>query len=170
MEKLLDKLSSYNILNNLIPGSIFCYLLQYVCEIDIHSDSVIENLFLYYFVGMIISRLGSIVLEPIVIKLGIVRYAKYKDYITASSIDKKIDVLLEITNLYRTTAAGVLLVILVKLHTLKAKQIYLISVATPYLAAIMLFALFLLSYRKQAKYFKSRVDKVFQEGDGAKKG
>ena len=67
---------------------------------------------------MIISRLGSIVLEPIVIKLGIVRYAKYKDYITASSIDKKIDVLLEITNLYRTTAAGVLLVILVKLHTL----------------------------------------------------
>ena len=144
--------------------------MQYVCEIDIHSDSVIENLFLYYFVGMIISRLGSIVLEPIVIKLGIVRYAKYKDYITASSIDKKIDVLLEITNLYRTTAAGVLLVILVKLHTLKAKQIYLISVATPYLAAIMLFALFLLSYRKQAKYFKSRVDKVFQEGDGAKKG
>ena len=64
IESLLEKLSSYNLLNNLLPGAIFCYLLKTIVNIDI-SNNIVEDLFVYYFIGMIISRIGSIIIEPI---------------------------------------------------------------------------------------------------------
>jgi hypothetical protein len=162
LEKLLDKLSSYNILNNLIPGSIFCYLLRYVNGIDLLSDSVIENLFIYYFIGMVISRFGSLLVEPIAIKTGLVNYVDYTDYLLACKTDGKIDTLLETNNLYRTMSASGLLIIITSVYLFVEQQISSLSDATPYLVAIFLLLLFLLSFRKQSTYIKKRVEHVVQ--------
>lgn len=49
MEKLIEKLDSYSILNNLLPGAVFAYLFEYIFEVDIVRDGIVENLFIYYF-------------------------------------------------------------------------------------------------------------------------
>jgi hypothetical protein len=54
-------------------------MLSYINGIDVLSSSAIELLFIYYFAGVIISRFGSIVVEPISIKLGVVKYASHHD-------------------------------------------------------------------------------------------
>ncbi len=45
MEKFFEQLTSYNILNNLLPGAIFCYILKYFLNIDIIANSLIGDLF-----------------------------------------------------------------------------------------------------------------------------
>lgn len=168
MDKLLDKLSSYNILNNLIPGSIFCYLVQYINDIDLLTDSVVENLFVYYFAGMVISRLGSLIVEPFAKRIGIINYADYNDYLSASKADVKIDPLLETNNLYRTISAGSLLIIVASIYLFAEQKICLLSNVTPYIVVVLLLLLFLLSYRKQTDYIRKRVEyavRTEQEGN-----
>jgi len=162
LDKFLDKLSSYNILNNLIPGSIFCFILQYINGLDLLSDNIIENIFLYYFFGMVISRFGSVVVEPLLKKIGFISYADYNKYLTASKTDVKIDVLLETNNLYRTISASGMMIIIISIYLYVEQQIYIISYATPYLIAVILLLLFLFSFRKQTTYIKNRVEHLAQ--------
>lgn len=160
MDNYFGKLSSYNILNNLIPGSIFCYLLQYINGIDLQSNSVLQDLFIYYFVGMLINRLGSLILEPFAKMVGLVNYVDYTDYLMATKIDGKIDILLETNNLYRTISAGIFLIILVSIYAFAERQISILPYVTPYLVVIVLLLIFLFSYRKQSTYIKKRVEHV----------
>ena len=102
MEKLIEKLDSYSILNNLLPGAVFAYLFEYIFEVDIVRDGIVENLFIYYFIGMIVSRIGSLAVEPLCKKIKWVKYADYSSYIKASRKDDKIDVLSEVNNSFRT--------------------------------------------------------------------
>jgi hypothetical protein len=130
--------------------------------------NTIELLFVYYFVGMVISRLGSLVVEPLSIKLGVVKYADYPEYIAASKKDGLIVTLLETSNLYRTIAAGGLLTVLIKLYIVAEQRTWFLLNARPYLVGIMLFVLFLLSYRKQTIYIKSRVDHAIKNDNEVK--
>lgn len=38
MEKLIEKLSTYNILNNILPGVVFCFLCSRLCGLSIVND------------------------------------------------------------------------------------------------------------------------------------
>ena len=68
LKQVIDKISSYNILNYLYPGILFCYLLGILFDRDILSDNWTENLIICYFVGMVLSRIGSVIIEPIMKK------------------------------------------------------------------------------------------------------
>lgn len=65
MEKILEKLDSYNILNNLLPGIVLNFLLERIIGVKIVEGNIIEDLFVFYFMGMVVSRFGSLVIEPI---------------------------------------------------------------------------------------------------------
>jgi predicted membrane channel-forming protein YqfA (hemolysin III family) len=81
MKDILDKLSSYNIFNYLLPGTIFVFVLKKFTGFDlIQSDTLIGG-FLYYFIGMIISRCGSVFIEPFLQWTKFVKFEEYKDYI-----------------------------------------------------------------------------------------
>lgn len=73
MEKILaqivEKISSYNIVNNLYPGILFVYVLKIMFGTNLLSNNWVENLIVFYFVGMVLSRIGSIVIELIMKKL-----------------------------------------------------------------------------------------------------
>ena len=56
MEKFIEKLSSYNLLNNMLPGVIFCYLIELLFNVNLIKDDVVSNIFIYYFCGMICSK------------------------------------------------------------------------------------------------------------------
>lgn len=163
MEKIFEKISSYNILNNLLPGATVCFLINYVAGVNIIRASIVDNLFIFYFVGMIISRIGSIVIEPICKKIKFVTYSDYKDYISACKNDVKIETLLEVNNMYRTFFSGCLFVLLVWGYNEVGQRHQILLNIAPEIIVVLLIVLFAFSYRKQTKYIKSRVEKIKSE-------
>ena len=108
MKDLLEKLSSYNIFNYLFPGILVAVLSTAVSSFDLLADDIVVGVFLYYFYGLVVSRIGSLVLEPIMKRIRVVRFAPYADFVAASRIDEKIDMLSEQNNVYRTLASAFL--------------------------------------------------------------
>jgi hypothetical protein len=60
----MEKISSYNIFNNLFPA-LFVYLLERSTKVILSTDDIVKNIVLYYFAGLIIGRVGSIIIEPL---------------------------------------------------------------------------------------------------------
>ena len=164
MEKFLDKLSSYHLLNNLLPGAVFCFLMSIYWDRNILSSNIIENIFIYYFIGIVISRVGSIIIEPICKKCNWVKYADYNQYISASKKDNKLDTLLETNNLFRTMFAMCLILLIGKLYIHICLTIKVIGALEKEIILLGLLLLFAFSYRKQTRYIKKRTEKI-ERGD-----
>jgi hypothetical protein len=65
MKEILDKLSSYNLFNYLLPGIIFVVLASEITRYSFIHDDIVIGAFLYYFIGLVISRFGSLAIEPL---------------------------------------------------------------------------------------------------------
>ncbi len=157
MKEFLEKLSSYNLLNYLIPGAVFVALGRQITKFDLMQSDVILALCTYYFIGMVISRIGSHLLEPLLKKLKLVSFAPYGEYVRASAEDKQLAELSEQNNMYRTMAAMFLSLIVLK--TVEMTCDYW-NVSGGVLALILvpaLFVLFVLSFRKQTTFIAKRV-------------
>ncbi len=81
MEKIIEKMDSYNIFNYLLPGAIFDYMFEILFHMKLVQGNIVKNLFVYYFLGMILSRIGSIIIETICKKIKWVKFADYGDFI-----------------------------------------------------------------------------------------
>lgn len=158
MEKLIEKVDGYNIFNFILPGVIFTYLLKYYIGIDIFQENIIEMIFIYYFIGSIISRIGSIVIEKILIKCKFIKYALYEDYIKANEKDKKIGQLLTINNMYRTICSGFILLIILRIIKELFNKWNLSMGILNTILIITIMLLYLFSYRKQTKYIEKRIE------------
>lgn len=158
LTKLIEKLSSYQILNYLIPGSVFCVLLKHLVGYDIVHFSMVENVIICYFVGMVNSRLGSLILYPILKKTKFIKEVEYPDFVAAEKKDSKVTILSDINNVFRSFANVMLLL----LCALCIKNIDCISNFLigniNWIAIISLFILFLFSIRKQTKFVRDRVE------------
>ena len=102
MKELIDKLSSYNIFNYLLPGTVFAGLGDTITSYSLIQDNILIALFLYYFIGLIISRIGSLTLEPILKWIKFVKFAPYEDFVKASKLGPKIEIFSEQNNMYRS--------------------------------------------------------------------
>lgn len=159
-EAIIEKISRYNLFNYLFPGVLFIILGPSFLGsslLQFFNQNLISSLFLAYFIGMAISRVGSVFVEFILKKIGFIKFAKYGDFLKASKHDAKIEILSEENNIYRTIIS--LLVSLVIAHGFVAIfESYNMSLGTLYITVIIfLLVLFLLSYQKQTKYIKDRV-------------
>lgn len=163
MEKILDKLSSYNLLNNLFPGTIFCYLMNILIGINLLNEDFIVNIFLFYFVGMIVSRIGSVVVEPILRKFKFIIFADYSKYVIASRQDPKIDILSETNNTYRSILGVCITLLICKLYLYLINKITILKDYSSIIIIISIFILFAFAYRKQTSYIKRRVEKINQD-------
>lgn len=143
----------------MLPGSVSVYILNDIVGIDILQKDVVNNLFLFYFVGMVISRIGSLIIEPICIKLRFVTYTNYELFLEACKSDSKIDALLEVNNIYRTFLAGIISILVVWGYKKIAEDIPIMINILPFIVPIFLISLFAISYRKQTNYIRSRVEK-----------
>lgn len=160
MEAFLEKLSSYNILNNLLPGIVYCYLMESLLGNKVVNESLVENIFIYYFIGMIINRIGSVLVEPICKKLKIVKYAEYNKYLDAIKTDEKIEVLLETNNTYRSFVAVLLCVVISKIYLLVCNRLQIGKEVSIIIVLLGLIVLFIFAYRKQTNYIRNRVEKA----------
>jgi len=157
MNELLSKLSSYNIFNYLVPGALFSIAAKRIGIVDLTDPDLATNLLTFYILGLIISRLGSLVIEPAMKKLKLVQYAPYADFIRAAQKDIKIEVLVEVSNTYRTLASAFTALMVGYAAAGFPERI---GLTKPWLTTCILAALalmFLASYRKQSSYIKRRI-------------
>lgn len=158
MKELLGKLSSYNIFNYLFPGVIFVVILPKITQYNFIQNDFIIGAFLYYFIGLVVSRIGSLVIEPILKKMSFVNFAEYNKFIIASKIDSKIEMLSEVNNMYRTICSLLLLEIIFVIYENASTLLSLSPNTGPIILLITIFVLFLFSYKKQTKYITERIE------------
>jgi hypothetical protein len=156
--KLLDKISAYQVVNYIIPGSVLCVLLKHIVGYDIIAFSMIENVIICYFVGLVNSRLGSLILRPILKKCRLVEDAPYDDFVSVEKYDAKLTMLSDINNVFRSFAS-VMLVLLIA-YSIKHIEIIEKYIITNFnwIAILFLLILFVFSIRKQTKFVKDRVE------------
>lgn len=158
MKDIIDKISSYNIFNYLFPGVLFVVIAKYLTDYNFIQEDNLLGAFLYYFIGMVISRFGSVIIEPFLKKINFLKFREYKKYVSASKKDTKIELLSEVNNTYRTLNSMMVLLLLLKLYkTLSTKYGFDTSVSLITLT-ILIFILFIFSYRKQTNYITKRID------------
>jgi hypothetical protein len=75
----IEKISSYNLFNNLLPGVVFCLLADKFFSFSLIQSDIVVGLFFYYFVGLVISRVGSIIVEPLLKNIKIIEFTKYSE-------------------------------------------------------------------------------------------
>ena len=100
MKEFLEKISSYNIFNYLLSGCIFSGLCDKLTSYSLLQNNILIGLFLYYFIGLIISKVGSLTLQPILKMAKFVNFAPYEDYVNASKLDPMIELLSEQNDMY----------------------------------------------------------------------
>lgn len=162
MENILEKLSSYNILNNILPGVVFIFFWDKsfpTMKFALSEDNLISSIFLYYFFGMIISRAGSLFIEPAFKFVKIIRFEPYSRYLQARCIDEKIPELLETDNLFRTMIATFIL-----LFAIRIVYNYIFCPDYIFYKDIFLYIFFAftivfsLAYRKQTQFIVKRIN------------
>ena len=157
MKDLLDKISSYNIFNYLFPGIVFAAIASKFTTYNFLREDLLVGGFAYYFLGLVISRIGSLVVEPLLKKTGIITFSSYENFVRAAKDDAKLEVLSETNNMYRTLVALPLCVGGVCLYDKTEKLFHLSELVTLSVVGVGLLGLFILSYRKQTAYIAKRV-------------
>lgn len=158
MKELLEKISSYNIFTNLFPGILFSILSQYFTNFSFIQSNIAIDLFFYYFIGLILSRIGSLVVEPLLKKLSIIKFLDYKLYIDASKKDPFILTLSETNNTYRTLISLFLTLFLLKLFSYLTNEFPGLKEYQSAVANAVIIILLTLSFKKQTDYISKRIN------------
>ncbi|GGA14064.1 MULTISPECIES: hypothetical protein [Salipiger] len=164
MNDIFNKLSSYNILNYLIPGAVFSVIAERLSLLT-PPNEIMEQLVWFYFLGMVISRLGSTIVEPILKCLGFVVYSNYFDYLAACKADEKMEVMVETSNTYRTIATVFISLLALIFLDSTSERIGFNSALQGEIAIGLLSILFILSFRKQVKFVANRVNHHKKESE-----
>lgn len=154
---ILGKINNYNILNNLIPGAILCVVFKYLVGYDFMSVGTLELIVIFYFAGMINSRVGSLILEPFLKKVKWVTFRDHHSFVEAEQKDKKINSLVEVNNMYRSIISVAFMALLVKLYY-SVEQHWDFGNVSEWVLLVAILVLFAFAYKKQTKYILSRID------------
>lgn len=157
MKEILDRIGTYNIFNFLFPGVVFSALLTKFTPFSLIQDDVLVGAFVYYFIGLVVSRIGSLIIEPILKKTGFISFSSYDEFVNASKKDEKIELLSEINNMYRTFCSLFVCTAIVYCYGLLAARYTALSDVLPIICIIGLLLLFTFSYKKQTRYINSRI-------------
>ena len=78
LKLLIDRLSQYNFLTNILPGSVLCVVLKYMVGYDLFvTGDWYQMGVIFYFVGMVNNRFGSIFVEWVLKETSFVKFASY---------------------------------------------------------------------------------------------
>ncbi|MEE1291331.1 MAG: hypothetical protein UHW86_09915 [Spirochaetota bacterium] len=163
MNELLNKLSEYHFVQSLVPGMIFTYCSKMFYEINFLTDKPIYDFCVILIIGLIISRIGSIIVEPLLKKIKILNFCNYSDYIKASQNDSTIEKLSETNNLYRVIIATFFILIVEKFYFILSEKIVWLADWSYLLLSVLLIVLFVFSYRKQTNFIKQRIKEALDK-------
>lgn len=165
MSDLFGKISSYNLFNYLLSGILFVILVDVFTSYSFAQKDFVVGAFLYYFIGLVISRIGSLFIEPILKWIKFVRFADYADFVSVSKIDSKLEILSEQNNIYRTLIAVFGAVIFLKAFELLRGDFACIAKFQSELLFGFILLLLLFGYRKQTAYITKRIESNLKKQD-----
>lgn len=113
MEQVFGKFNYYDLFGHLLPGVIIGLLLNFILtsttlniSLTFITDSVIINLFIFYFIGLVLNRISAVVIEEPLVKLRVMRKCQYHQIVIAEKEDHKLIQLQAVVISYRTFIAG----------------------------------------------------------------
>ena len=165
MNSILEKLDSYQILTNLLPGAFFVLGTRFFLNLELPTNHISEDVIIYYFMGIIISRIGSLVIEPILKKIGFLKYAPYRDFVNASKANSKIDTLSAANNYVRSLLTSALLFPVIGGLRVLALNCSWFSCNWRWVLLLFIIIIFLFSYKKQTEYIYKRVEAVLSQNN-----
>lgn len=157
MDRLVEKIGSYNIFNNLLPGIIFYSLVSHFTKLTLITGELIYDAFLIYFYGVLISRFGSLVIEPILKALKLIKPVQFEEYCVASKNNTHLAVLTEVSNTYRSLVAALVLFGITYLFETLFGYSEFTSELVIAIVLIGVITLLIFSFRKQTNYIKCLV-------------
>lgn len=157
LSELLDKISSYNLFNYLLPGVLFAVIASKLTHYSFLGYEVVVAAFLYYFIGLVVSRVGSLAIEPVLKYVKFLKFADYRAFVNASKKDPKVELLSEVNNMYRTLCALFVSVLALKGYERLAGCFSWLEFHRVAIMAIFLLFMFLFAYRKQTEYVTKRI-------------
>jgi hypothetical protein len=160
MKEIIDKISSYNLFNYLFPGIIFVILLNATTSYSLIQENIIEGAFLYYFIGLLINRVGSLFIEPILKRFKFVKFKPPEEYRRASQLYPKIEIFSETNNMFRGMCATFFVLVLIVISENIGIVVDFSNRIVGVVFLLLLLLLFLFSYRKQTKIIFDRIDSV----------
>lgn len=164
MGKFIEKLDSYELMTSLLPGTFFCISLRIFCGLEFPIENMVEEIVICYFVGLIINRVGSIIVKPCLLKVNVIKEVIYDEYVKAEKKDSKIKVLMETSNYYRSMLTSCLFLLIVKFVICHSINIGWFQKNWKDLLLLGIIVLFLLTYRKQMKFVCNRI-KINNQND-----
>lgn len=166
IEFIFNKISSYNILNYLIPGTVLCLLLEYLLGwVFLKFGNWYEAGVVFYFVGMVNSRIGSLAVEPVLKKIWGNEFCAYRDYVIAERIDSAITKLNAENNIFRSFISVSLMLLLAMIWDALVDACPRVQSCGVILVVIALFVLFVCAYLKQVRYISKRVNIAVSRSD-----
>lgn len=165
MEKIISSIPVYNLLTNLIPGTVLAALLKFCvegCDIFSLTNNIWILAVILYFLGIINSRISSLVFEPLIKMLKIVKFVPHKDFTDAELKDTsgKLTQLSRMNNEYRSYISVFSIVLIIKLIFLFSNIKNFITDNICWIILCLGVLLFLCVYRKQVSYITSRISRL----------
>lgn len=170
-EKLTEQISAYEIMNHIVPGGVYIILADRLTSFSLLTDRVLANIVLFYFAGVVLGRIGSLLLEGLMERIQnnkcwfYLNRTSYGDYVQAEEKDKehRLHQLVMINNMFRALAAASLLLFATILFDWGISFFptgILFRRITILIACLLLLCLFLFSFRKQTGYIRARVERL----------
>jgi hypothetical protein len=108
------------------------------------------------YIGIVVNRIGSLVIEPILRKTKFLTFIDYPKFVKASKIDEKIEILSENNNMCRSLVSLCVSLLLAVVYEWMMKKITFIDTYSNVILLVLLFVILLFSNRKQTKYVVKR--------------
>lgn len=157
MKEILERVSSYNLFNYLWPGALYATFVSWTTRFQLTQSDIVIALVVYYFLGLTISRIGSLLVEPVLRRSSFITFGDYATFVAVAKRDSKLDTLVEVSNTYRTLCSLFLCLMGTKIYEIIAVKIGVGDTIAAYIACGGLTVLFLFSYKKQAEYIRKRI-------------
>ena len=155
---ILEKLSQYNFLTNILPGTVLCIVLRYLVGYDLLlADTYLAGI-LFYFVGMINSRVSSLVVEPFLKWTKWLVFAPYSDFVKAEQKDAKVTLISQENNTYRSYVSVMFISLVAYLYKNYLTVFAFIKDNETIILLIIIGFIFMCAYRKQTNYVRKRVE------------
>lgn len=149
MEKIIDLISNYDLLNNILTGTVFFEVTRIITGLELMNKDSFERVIMYYFAGMLISRIGSLFFEKAMLRSRFIEKSESNEYYKAEKSNSKIKLLNTYANIYRTQIANFAILSIVAL--LKGPDF------TYCIISIIVGFVFAFAYRKQVDYIRKNV-------------
>ena len=166
IEKMVERISAYEFLNNIAPGVVYVVLVDRFTSFHVQTGNIWTDLVIIYFIGLVIGRIGSLVIGRILERAVKSDFVQHSEYIIAEKKDSSVRELSTICNMYRTYASVALCLFFTLLlndiwpcikGVVWVKQLLLLC------ACLILMIIFLMVSVKQTRYVADSVKTINNE-------